>query len=76
MMLRLTCAHPAPSVAARRWRPPGRAWRAPRFRRGRAAAASSADGTGAPSPSSPYDPLVDLLGPDIGTSSSRSQICD
>ncbi|CAO2197855.1 unnamed protein product [Urochloa humidicola] len=71
MMLRLTCAHPAPSAAAR-WRPPGRARPAPRFRRGRTAA-SSADGTRAPSSPLPYDPLADLLGPDVGTGSSRSQ---
>jgi len=47
MLLRLTCAHPAPS-AATRWRPPGRARPAPHFRRG-CTAASSADGNGAPS---------------------------
>nr|TKW16393.1 hypothetical protein SEVIR_5G297700v2 [Setaria viridis] len=70
MLLRLTCARPAPSAAAR-WRPPGRARPAPRFRRGRAAA--SVEGTGAPSSPLPYDPLTDLLGPDVGTSSSRSQ---
>ncbi|OEL32662.1 hypothetical protein BAE44_0006319 [Dichanthelium oligosanthes] len=71
MLLRLACAHPSPSAAAR-WRPPGRARPAPRFRRGRAAAYST-DGAGAPSSPLQYDPLADLLGPDVGISSSRSQ---
>uniref|UniRef100_A0A0D9YE30 CCHC-type domain-containing protein n=1 Tax=Oryza glumipatula TaxID=40148 RepID=A0A0D9YE30_9ORYZ len=76
MLLRLPCARgPAPAAAAR-WRPPGRAARtAPRLGRGHAAA-SSADGSGAPSSPSlhyDYDPLADLLGPDVDpTSSQRS----
>uniref|UniRef100_A0A0D9YE28 CCHC-type domain-containing protein n=1 Tax=Oryza glumipatula TaxID=40148 RepID=A0A0D9YE28_9ORYZ len=75
MLLRLPCARgPAPAAAAR-WRPPGRAARtAPRLGRGHAAA-SSADGSGAPSSPSlhyDYDPLADLLGPDVDPTSSQN----
>ncbi|KAK3161753.1 hypothetical protein QOZ80_1BG0081000 [Eleusine coracana subsp. coracana] len=72
MLLRPTCAHPAPSTAAR-WRPPGRVRPAPRLRRG-SAAASSPDGTGASSSPLRYDPLADLFRSDVGSGSgSRSQ---
>ncbi|KAL6839815.1 hypothetical protein ACP4OV_029625 [Aristida adscensionis] len=71
MLPRLTCAHPAPSAAAR-WRSPGRARPASWLRRVRAAA-SSADGTGAKSSPLHYDPLADILGPEVGPSSTRSQ---
>ncbi|TVU35319.1 hypothetical protein EJB05_17204, partial [Eragrostis curvula] len=72
MLLRPTCAHPAPSTAAR-WRPPGRARPAPGLRRRSAAtAASSADGAGAPSSPLQYDPLADLLGPSSGSHSQNT----
>ncbi|KAL6614617.1 hypothetical protein ACP70R_036887 [Stipagrostis hirtigluma subsp. patula] len=71
MLLRLTCAYRAPSTAAR-WRPPRRARPVPRLSPGRAAA-SSADGTGATGSPLQYNPFADLLGPDVGPSSTRSQ---
>uniref|UniRef100_A0A0D9V4X3 Uncharacterized protein n=1 Tax=Leersia perrieri TaxID=77586 RepID=A0A0D9V4X3_9ORYZ len=75
MLLRLPCARgPAPATA--RWSPPGGprgpALPAPWLFRGHAAY-SSADGNGAPStPPIHYDPLADLLGPDVDPSSSQN----
>ncbi|KAL5228363.1 hypothetical protein ABZP36_016628 [Zizania latifolia] len=67
MLLRPPCA---PATA--RWRPPGRAPTARRLLRGHAKS-SSADGGGAPSsPLLHYDPLADLLGPDVEASSSQN----
>ncbi|WVZ69074.1 hypothetical protein U9M48_017923 [Paspalum notatum var. saurae] len=71
MLLRLTCAQPAASAAVR-WRPPERARPGPRFPI-RHAAASAADGAGAPSSPLHYDPLADLLGPDVEPGGSRAQ---
>ncbi|XP_010232228.1 uncharacterized protein LOC100823164 isoform X2 [Brachypodium distachyon] len=73
MLLRLQYARAAPSTA--RWRPPGleqaraRARPAPQLRRGGHAAASSADSGGPPLH---YDPLADLLGPDVDPNPSRN----
>ncbi|KAM0903726.1 hypothetical protein ACQ4PT_018489 [Festuca glaucescens] len=72
MLLRLPYARPAPSTA--RWRPPGLERARPRPQpaqhlRRRHAAASSADGGGAPLH---YDPLADLLGPDLDPSTSQN----
>jgi len=74
MLVRLPYARPAPSTA--RWRPPGleraRALARPaqKPRRGQAAA-SSADGGGSPLQLH-YDPLADLLGPDLDPSPSQN----
>ncbi|KAJ1285108.1 hypothetical protein BS78_03G255400 [Paspalum vaginatum] len=63
MLLRLTCTQPAASAAVR-WRPPERARPGRRFPV-RHAAISAANGAGAPSSLLRYDPLADLLGPDV-----------
>ncbi|XP_066312445.1 branchpoint-bridging protein-like isoform X1 [Miscanthus floridulus] len=70
MLLRITCAQPAPSAAAQ-LRLPGRARPAPRLRR-RCVSASASDGAGTPSSPLHCNPLADLLGPDVEPSGSRS----